>query len=181
MVAGFVVTNYTGYRTSFRRVLDDASPPVYTLFFTLAGASLALDVLASSWQVALALFGIRVVAIGLGSFSGGVLAGDPMRLNRINWMAFITQAGIGLGLAKEIAGEFPEWMGVRPDTIAVGPTLAEAATSEVLAADDDENRLRLSSSVERRPGDFVWLYGGSDGTKFIEGDAPDIGAHEVTQ
>jgi Trk K+ transport system NAD-binding subunit len=51
------------------------------------------------------------VAIGIGSFTGGVLAGDPMRLNRINWMAFITQAGIGLGLAKEIAGEFPEWGG----------------------------------------------------------------------
>jgi Trk K+ transport system NAD-binding subunit/Kef-type K+ transport system membrane component KefB len=109
MVAGFVVTNFTGYRTSFRKVLDDASPPVYTLFFTLAGASLALDVLASSWQIALALFFVRVFAIGVGSFTGGVVAGDPMRLNRINWMAFITQAGIGLGLSKEIAGEFPGW------------------------------------------------------------------------
>ncbi len=111
MVAGFVVTNFTGFRTSFRRVLDDASPPVYTLFFTLAGASLALDVLATTWQIALALFAVRVVAIGIGSFLGGTAAGDPARLNRIGWMAFITQAGIGLGLAKEVAAEFPAWGG----------------------------------------------------------------------
>ncbi len=111
MVAGFVVTNYTGYRASFRRVLDIASPPVYTLFFTLAGAALALDVLVSTWPIALALFGSRVVAIAIGSFVGGTAAGDPARLNRISWMAFITQAGIGLGLAKEVAGQFPSWGG----------------------------------------------------------------------
>ncbi len=111
MVAGFVVTNFTGYRTSFRRVLDDAGPPVYILFFTLAGASLSLDVLFGTWRIALALFAVRVVAIGIGSFTGGLMAGDPMRLNRIGWMAFITQAGIGLGLAKEVAGEFPAWGG----------------------------------------------------------------------
>lgn len=111
MVAGFVVTNFTTYRTSFRRVLDDTSPPVYTLFFTLAGASLALEVLVDTWKIALALFALRVCAIGIGTFLGGTLAGDPARLNRISWMAFITQAGIGLGLAKEVAREFPEWGG----------------------------------------------------------------------
>ena len=32
-----------------------------------------------------------------------------MRHNRISWMAYITQAGVGLGLAKEVVVEFPEW------------------------------------------------------------------------
>lgn len=111
MVGGFVVTNFTAHRTPFRRVLDRTSPPVYTLFFTLAGASLALDVLVATWRISLALFGIRVIAIGIGAFLGGTIAGDPARLNRISWMSFITQAGIGLGLAKEVAGEFPGWGG----------------------------------------------------------------------
>jgi Trk K+ transport system NAD-binding subunit len=37
------------------------------------------------------------------------LAGDPAAHNRISWMAYITQAGVGLGLAKEVAGAFPDW------------------------------------------------------------------------
>ncbi len=32
-----------------------------------------------------------------------------MRFNRVAWMGYITQAGIGLGLAKEVMVEFPIW------------------------------------------------------------------------
>jgi Trk K+ transport system NAD-binding subunit len=32
-----------------------------------------------------------------------------MRRNQLTWMAFVTQAGVGLGLAKEVAVEFPGW------------------------------------------------------------------------
>jgi len=49
------------------------------------------------------------VAIFLGSLAGGLIAGDPMRHNTVRWMAFITQAGVGLGLAKEVMVKFPEW------------------------------------------------------------------------
>jgi Trk K+ transport system NAD-binding subunit len=61
------------------------------------------------WPIALALFAVRLVGIFGGSFSGGIYAGDPMKHNRLSWLAYVTQAGIGLGLAKEVAVEFPEW------------------------------------------------------------------------
>ncbi len=109
MVAGFLVTNSSFYRLEFAKILQETGPLVYIVFFTLTGASLALDVLARVWPIALALFVIRLGAIFVGSFSGGVLAGEPMRNNRIGWMAYVTQAGVGLGLAKEVAVEFPEW------------------------------------------------------------------------
>jgi Trk K+ transport system NAD-binding subunit len=32
-----------------------------------------------------------------------------MKYNKISWMTYITQAGVGLGLAKEVAVEFPGW------------------------------------------------------------------------
>ena len=41
-----------------------------------------------------------------------------MRFNRIAWMGYITQAGIGLGLAKEVADEFPR-MGASFATIFI--------------------------------------------------------------
>ena len=54
-------------------------------------------------------FLVRLVAIFIGSFSGGALAGDPKRHNRISWMCYVTQVGVALGLAKEAAVEFPQW------------------------------------------------------------------------
>lgn len=109
MVAGLFVTNATPHRNDFHRLLDRNSPVVFLVFFTLAGASLSLEVLARTWQVALALFGVRLGAIMIGAFLGGLTAGEPVHQSRLLWMAFVTQAGVGLGLAKEVALEFPSW------------------------------------------------------------------------
>ena len=109
MIGSFLTTNYSNYRTEFMKILHDIGLPIYIAFFTLTGASLALDILVNVWPIALALFFVRLGAIFIGSFSGGVLAGDPMSHNRLSWMSYITQAGVGLGLAKEVAVQFPEW------------------------------------------------------------------------
>ncbi len=109
MAASFVVANQTTQRAAFQQLIDDAGPLIYTVFFTLAGASLALDVLWSAWAIALAIFAVRIVAIAIGTFIGGTIAGDPARVNRVGWMAYITQAGIGLGLAKQVSAEFQPW------------------------------------------------------------------------
>jgi Trk K+ transport system NAD-binding subunit/Kef-type K+ transport system membrane component KefB len=111
MIGGFVVTNYSDYRDEFLKISHDIGPPIYIAFFTLTGASLALDVLAQTWVIALALFAIRLGGIFIGSFGGGMLAGDPAQHNRIGWLTYVTQAGVGLGLAKEVADEFPAWGG----------------------------------------------------------------------
>jgi Kef-type K+ transport system membrane component KefB/Trk K+ transport system NAD-binding subunit len=107
MIASFLVNNYSPYRAEYGRRLHDIAPYIYIAFFTLTGESLELGVLADAWQIALALFLVRVIAVMIGSFTGGVIARDPMRYNRVKWMAFITQAGVALGLAKEAAVEFP--------------------------------------------------------------------------
>ncbi len=109
MIAGFVVINWTPHRNQMTKILHDISPPIYIAFFTLTGASLALDVLATTWQIALALFFVRLFSIFIGSFTGGSVAGEPMKNNSVSWMAYVTQAGVGLGLAKEVAVEFPQF------------------------------------------------------------------------
>lgn len=109
MIAGFLITNHGAYRDEFLHILHKIGPMVYAVFFTLTGAALQLDILAQIWTVTLVIFAVRLGAIFLGSFTSGALAGDPMQHNRLNWMAYVTQAGVGLGLAKEVAVEFPEW------------------------------------------------------------------------
>lgn len=109
MIAGFLVSSFSDYRAEFAGIVEEVGPAIYVMFFTLTGASLALDILVQTWEIALALFAVRLLGIFIGSFSGGIAAGDPMKHNRVSWMAYVTQAGVGLGLAKEVAGEFPEW------------------------------------------------------------------------
>ena len=107
MIASFRVANYSTARLEFDDILHDVGPPVFVAFFTLTGASIELDVLARVWPITMVLVLVRLTGIATGSFIGGALAGDPLRFNRVAWMGYITQAGIGLGLAKEVADEFP--------------------------------------------------------------------------
>ena len=107
LVGGFLVTNFTNYRNQFDEILHDVGPAVYVAFFTLTGISLKLDILVTVLPVALVLFGVRAAGIFLGSFAGGAVGKTPARFRRISWMAFITQAGIALGLAREVAVQFP--------------------------------------------------------------------------
>ena len=109
MIGSFVVTNTSRYRNEFVRIIHDTGLPIYVIFFTLTGASLELNVLAQTWPIALTLFFVRLVGIFIGSFTGGVLAREPMVRNRVWWMGFVTQAGVAIGLSKEVAVEFSPW------------------------------------------------------------------------
>lgn len=109
IIASFLVTNYSKYRQEFIKILEDVGPIIYICFFTLTGATVSLDVLISLLGVALLLFAIRLLTMIGGSLIGGALAGDPPLFRRIGWMPFVTQAGVGLGLATVVANAFPEW------------------------------------------------------------------------
>jgi len=45
----------------------------------------------------------------IGSLVGGTLGGDSGLFRRIGWMPYVTQAGVGLGLATIVANSFPAW------------------------------------------------------------------------
>ena len=108
MVASFWITNRSPYRSELRHLLHQVETPIFVIFFTLIGQALDLSVLQALLPVTLAIFAVRLAALFVGGYIGGTLAGDPPRFNRLTWMAYITQAGVGLGLAKEVAIEFPE-------------------------------------------------------------------------
>ncbi len=139
MVGSFIVNNYSRGRLEFSEILHDVGPYVYVAFFTLVGTGLKLDILAQVWPIALALAFIRGAVILIGSFVGGTLAGDSGKSNRYKWMVFVTQAGVALGLAKEVAVAFPEWGDAFATTIIamvvlneiVGPILFKLALNRM--------------------------------------------------
>jgi Trk K+ transport system NAD-binding subunit/Kef-type K+ transport system membrane component KefB len=109
LIATFIVTNYSPYRTELTHILETAAPAIYLAFFMLTGIALELDVLWSVWLIALAFVLIRGVSVMVGAFLGGVAAREPMRRNIVGWMPYITQAGVGLGLAKSLSTMSPDW------------------------------------------------------------------------
>lgn len=109
MIAGFYVTNFTRYRDEFEEILHDVSPVIYVVFFTLTGIALRIDVLIASGLIAAILFGVRALAIFVGSYIGGTLAGEIPRHRNLLWLGLIAQAGIALGLAREVSVEFHEF------------------------------------------------------------------------
>ncbi len=109
MIGSFLITNYSPCRDEFARLLEEIGPVIYVLFFTFTGASLRLDILGDILVFALAISMIRLVGIMIGTFAGSKLAGEPIARCRIYWMCFVTQAGVALGLAREVADEFPQF------------------------------------------------------------------------
>ena len=109
IIGSFFVTNYSKFRYEFLKILEEVGPLIYVAFFTLTGASVSLDILPKVIGVALILFSLRLVTMILGSLVGGTLGGDSGLFRRIGWMPYVTQAGVGLGLATIVANSFPEW------------------------------------------------------------------------
>ena len=109
IIASFILTNFTSSRIEFAEILKKTGAPIYVIFFTLIGASIELNILQEVWLLALLFFAVRLVSLIAGAVTGGVLAQDPKEYYRISWMAFITQAGVGIGLATTVEQEFLQW------------------------------------------------------------------------
>ena len=108
MVASFWLTNRSAHRDELRHLLHRVEMPIFVIFFTLIGESLDIGVVMTILPVTVLIFLARLVALFIGGYVGGTAAGDPPQFNRLTWMAYITQAGVGLGLAKEVAIAFPQ-------------------------------------------------------------------------
>jgi len=109
IIGSFLVTNYSVFRNDFTRIVKELGPYVYIVFFTLTGALISLEVVAALWFVTLIVFGIRIFSLFLAGYIGSSFAGDSALFRRISWMPYITQAGVGVGLATIIATEYPGW------------------------------------------------------------------------
>jgi Kef-type K+ transport system membrane component KefB len=134
LTAGFVLENLLPVEgTKFVEVLEAASLPLYAVFFGLAGAAVHLSDLAAVWIWAFILVGVRALAIYLGTAWGARVGRSPEVVRRTAWGAFISQAGVALGMAELLSREFPTWgaelygffVGMVAVHELVGPVLAK--------------------------------------------------------
>ena len=116
LATGFFVINRVfdaGARTKeeLHSVCSTVMPYVCGFFSTLSGAQLHLDTIAGSFGVTFALFAARLLSLYLGAWAGCVAGRCPPEQRHVAWMAYVTQAGIAMGLAKSVALKFHDSWG----------------------------------------------------------------------
>ena len=109
IIASFYITNYTTYNHEFEEIITRISPYIYIIFFTLTGDSLSIQTLINVIEIALILFGVRLLSLIFGGFIGIWTAKDELKHAKIAWMPYITQAGVAIGLTTMVSETFPSW------------------------------------------------------------------------
>ena len=135
ITAGFVVQNLSAQGDRFLAEIKRLGEIVYVIFFGTAGAHLDVPLLEKLWPMALALAVARAGSTWVAGRLSSRLAEDPPTLRRWGWSGLVSQAGLALGIAARLQGEYPSFgaafAGMAVATVAlnelVGPVLFKAA------------------------------------------------------
>ncbi len=110
LAAGVVIENLAvAQGDALRAAVRRGAPPVLVVFFVAVGASLRLDALSAIGLAAIALCAVRLGFIRLGVTAGARWSGLGEPAASHAWTGLVSQAGITLGFASVVAGEFPGW------------------------------------------------------------------------
>jgi len=99
IAAGFAVVNRDRRDVRAFRALNDFEPPLYGLFFALAGAELHIGELLAAGVLGIAFVLARAAGKYLGAWLGARSAGLPPQQSSIIGLALLPQAGLAIGLA----------------------------------------------------------------------------------
>ncbi len=124
MTAGAVMINMTPRHHRVFRMLEPMTPPIYALFFVLAGSELQLSLLA---QPQILLIGgtyilFRALAKYGSVYLGGLLTGTEAPIRNNLGFCMLPQAGVALGLVLFVQAS-PVSGAMTPDQVAMTGTL----------------------------------------------------------
>jgi len=143
--AGFTVRQLGKACGEFIESLERSALPIYVLFFSLAGAALNFNALGACWMFALCLALVRAGGLFGAAWAGKAIPGNAAVHNTSSWMAYLTQAGVSIGLAQIAQRQAPE-IGIYLTTVVLaviainqvaGPIVFKAALSRVGEAKSD--------------------------------------------
>ena len=112
LVLGMVAINLswkTGQRTY--DALQSVTPPIYVLFFVLAGAHLDIPLLRHMGLLGAVYIGARIVGKVIGAYAGASVTSVPDVVRKYLGLGTLSQAGVAIGLALLVLKEFAELPG----------------------------------------------------------------------
>ena len=127
MMAGFIVINRAERDVRLFRVLNGFEPPIYVLFFTLAGVHLDIHALKLAGWVGVIYFFARVAGKYFGSWIGAYLAGSSKLVRDYLGLALLPQAGVAIGLVFIVStdAQLSPWSTIVTPVVLAGVVLSE--------------------------------------------------------
>ena len=127
MMAGFTIINRAERDVRLFRALNAFEPPIYVLFFTLAGVHLDLSALKLAGWIGLVYFIARVLGKYFGSWLGGLLSGATPIVRNYLGLALLPQAGVAIGLVFMISSDpqLSSWSVIITPVVLAGVVLSE--------------------------------------------------------
>jgi Kef-type K+ transport system membrane component KefB/nucleotide-binding universal stress UspA family protein len=127
MAVGFVLVNRAERDVRLFRALNNFEPPIYVLFFTLAGTHLDIKVLGTAGVLGLIYFLARISGKVIGVAVGARISGAPKNIGRYLGFGLVPQAGVAIGLIFLIAGDpaLGEYSSIITPIVLAGVFLSE--------------------------------------------------------
>lgn len=180
IAAGFILVNRAERDVRIFRALNNFEPPIYVIFFTLAGTHLDIRALGAAGILGAIYFLARISGKISGVALGARIAKAPQAVGRYLGMGLVPQAGVAIGLIFLIAGDpalseysvmitpvvltgvfFSELLGPSTARFALkqageAHVLTEEKNKEEngLTTEEDVLRLRSAAGVELVP--WIW-------------------------
>ena len=127
MMAGFTIINRAERDVRLFRALNAFEPPIYVLFFTLAGVHLDLSALKLAGWVGLAYFIARILGKYFGTWLGAFMSGADSTVRNYLGLALLPQAGVAIGLVFMISSDpqLAPWSTIITPVVLAGVVLSE--------------------------------------------------------
>ncbi|MCI5122221.1 MAG: hypothetical protein D3908_13725, partial [Candidatus Electrothrix sp. AUS4] len=127
MIAGFVMINRAERDVRLFRIINGFEPPIYVLFFTLAGVHLDLSALRLAGWVGMAYFLARIIGKYCGSWLGAYLSGATKHVRNYLGLSLIPQAGVAIGFVFMVSTDpkLADWSSTITPVVLAGVVLAE--------------------------------------------------------
>ncbi len=109
MMLGAVLINLMKNSHRVFNLISDFTPPIYLLFFTIAGASLDLAVLSKVGLLGVGYIIARAAGKIIGARIGAKYVGAEETVVKYLGMSLLTQGGISIGLSMIVAAQLPQF------------------------------------------------------------------------
>ena len=153
MTLGAMLINLMQNANRVFNLIADFTPPIYLLFFTLAGASLNLSVLTKVGALGIGYILARAVGKVIGATLGAKYVNCDEKVTKYLGMSLLTQGGISIGLSMIVSKELPQFSESIITVILfsvliyeiAGPILAKIAIQK---AGEENGALRKGSKAD---------------------------------